>query len=197
VQSIFVAAFATLLVNAGQFPWALAVFMWALSIGASLFCFFHHIAGRSGARAASKWRRYMRLIETGQAEMPWKKFYEYCEAEHDNHGEVPPIRNVCSWLKNLCARLQCDRCLLTRLPLPNAWITTPAIFAMGWVIASAYLTTRLFIAADPLAIDPFLPLLCSRSISIVVLVFTVIILCCILCHYRIWWRTTVPETRLL
>lgn len=194
VQSILVTAFVTMVINADKFPWALTIFMWAISVGGSLFCLFHHIAGRSGAQAAANWRRYMCHIENCQTDAAWKRFYEYSNTDHEKHGEIPPKRRVYSWLRNLFARFLCPRCLFERLPLPVSWIITPAIFAAAWVLTSAYLTRRMFLEGDPLRANPFLPLALAQTVSVAILVISVCILVYILWQYRTWWITTIPET---
>jgi len=180
-QSILVVALVTLLTYQHLFPLALEFFIWGISIVGSLFCLFHHLAGRSGSQAAFRWRQYMSLLETGQTDTPWKQFYEYCEDEHKKHGKAR--------IKNLWTRLQCDRCLLERSPLPTAWITTPAIFAAIWVFVSSYITKRLFMPDDPLLLDLLLCVEATRAISVIVAVITFLILCYIVYHCVVWWKT--------
>lgn len=198
VQSILIAAFATLLVNADKFPWALAMFMWALSVAGSLFCLFHHVAGRSGARTASNWRRYMRLIESGQINAPWNRFDQYCDDdEHAQHIKIPKKSQACLRLRNLYFGLQCDRCLVQRLPLPHIWIITPAIFASGWVLSAVYMTVRLlFLKQDPLRLhpNPYLSLPVATGFSFIVLGITLAVLVKIIQHGITWWHTTIPES---
>jgi len=171
VQSILVAAFATLVVNADKFPWALVAFMWAIILAGVLFCFFHHIAGRSGARSTFNWRRYMHHLERGQMEAPWNRFDQYCrESRFENR-------------------------LLERLPRPHAWIFTPAIFASGWFLAAWYVTIRLcFIEQDPLHVNPYLPLPWPILLTSIVLLVTFIVVVYILWQFITWWRTRITIT---
>ena len=181
IQSILVAAFVAVLVNPNWFPYAFEFITFGISIVGILFCISHHVAGRSGSTVAFMWRQYMRGLESNHQDAPWKRVYDYCKAEHKKHGEAQ--------LKNLWTRLQCERCLLERSPLPTAWIVTPFIFLMIWFAVSLYLTARLFIEGDPLRLNLFLPLPASISLSIIVSLLGLGALLFIICSCRVWWKT--------
>lgn len=192
VQSILIAAFATLLVNANQLPWALAIFIWVITVGGSLFCLFHQITGESGANAASKWREYMRFVEGAQENTPWSKFDQFSETYHRRHIQMRQEGKLWSRCKSTYMRLRCDKCLVQRLPLPHTWITIPAIFASGWVFAAVYITTRLFMKDDPLHTNPFLPIGFATSISIGICVLTIAIVGYIVWRYTRWRKIATP-----
>ncbi|MFC1944992.1 hypothetical protein ACFLX5_05925 [Chloroflexota bacterium] len=76
VQSILIAALATLMVNSIWFDKALIVFIWVLTLAGTIFCLLHNYTGNSGARAALRWRQYMRYIEKGGKSPLWKWRYD-------------------------------------------------------------------------------------------------------------------------
>ncbi len=154
VQSILVAALVTLLVNAGNFPYALSFIVWAITAGGALFCLSHHKAGRSGAQAAFYWRQYLVFLEGKITQnSPLKEFVSYTETKH-KHLAADDIRCLATDVGDFLGKPNCDRCLVTRLPLPHAWITSTFIFSLGWTFLAIYLTVRLFLPSrDPIVLS--------------------------------------------
>jgi len=192
VQSILVVALATFLGNAEKFPYALVIIVWGICLFGGLFCYFNNVSGKTGAQAASLWRRYMYLIEKHKRGTPWTQFSAYCEDDnHRKHVDIPPWRNIVCRLWNLRARLRCGRCLLDRAPLPSKWIITPAMFSGLWLVVSVYIIVRSFMPCDPLFLylPSYMSLCYAQLISIAVAVVVFIFLCCILWCFWVWWRT--------
>ena len=75
VQSIFIPALGTILINHSWFPHFAIIIIWVINTFGALFCLFHHLAGRSGSRAAYTWRQYMLFLEKGQNTTPWSWLY--------------------------------------------------------------------------------------------------------------------------
>lgn len=127
VQSILIAALSTFLVLTQALPYALIFFVLAIATAGSLFCFFHHRAGKSSANTALQWKRYMCFLEgKTKTNSPWKKFHSYLD--------------------------QKERRSAQRMPLKHAWITNPGIFAVGWFLVALYITIRLFFPDDPIVV---------------------------------------------
>jgi hypothetical protein len=94
--------------------------LFAISVIGSLYCLLHSLSGGLVARSARQWRQYMRNLESNNQNTPWQWFYSEYE------------------------RLQGNRVLLERTPLPMMWLTAPIIFAFVWVGASSYPLIRAY-----------------------------------------------------
>jgi len=186
VQSILVAAFVTVLIIPAPtieetLPYAFYLVLIGIIVVGILFCVLYYLAGRSGAQAAFRWRQYMLYIEHNQQDTPWNWVYNYCDEEHKKHGEPPQKRKVYTWLRNLFTRLQCERCLLERPPLPSAWLFSPAIFLMVWASAIIYIVLSYMPQRGfPWDSAPTLAI----SIFIFLIFFFIIIWRC-----TVWWKT--------
>lgn len=94
--------------------------LFAISVIGSLYCLLHSLSGGLVARSARQWRQYMRNLESNDQNTPWRWFYSEYE------------------------RLQGNRVLLERTPLPMMWLTAPIIFAAVWVGVSLYPVIRTY-----------------------------------------------------
>lgn len=127
VQSILIAAFVTLLVYKTSFPLAFdIVAIFIIMVGAT-YCFVHHRAGQSAAIAAFTWRQYLLTLENNQDLLPLTSFF----------GQYTHTHNTNWW-----SQLNCERCLLERLPLPSAWLLTPSLFLFWWLFILIYIVVN-------------------------------------------------------
>jgi hypothetical protein len=159
-QSILFVAFVALLTNSGIFPKMIAFIVMGISLVGAAFCILYHRSGKTGAYTALRWREYMLYIETNESNTPWNWFYK-------DGGK-------------------CYNCLLHRSPLPNTWITTPAIFSVIWALVSLYARTRLYTRGDLWTKNLILSLEKTQLISNIVLGVTCLVCLIILVGFICW-----------
>lgn len=187
VQSIFLPAFGMILINPHWFPHAAIIILWGINIFGALFCLFHHLAGGSGSRAAYSWRKYMLVLEGTENATPWKWLYnEYYRQRELEESYISSRWSLCKLTAKLLSRFRDERRLLDRTPLPIAWIMIPSLFIAIWFGIGIYITTRMFMASDPLLAYPIMPILPYQIISIAILVGIAAIMLIFICGYVKW-----------
>lgn len=102
----------------GSLGYLFPYLIFAISIIGSLYCLLHSLSGGLVARSARQWRQYMRNLEGEELNTPWRWFYNDFE------------------------RLQGDKILLERTPLPIMWLGLPIIFTVVWFGISLYPVIR-------------------------------------------------------
>lgn len=186
VQAIFITAFSVLLTEQSKIPYAMPIFSLGIVIAGSIFCFIHHLSGLSEAQNAYNWRGVWCSLDRDLSESPWKKFDNYSGKKHQKHGVLTfSWKKISSWLVQR-NRLQCAKCIGQRLPQATAWIITPWVFAVGWCIASLYLTVRTFIKEDEFGQNPYIPIQLLEIVAIISLLWTIIVVVYIILNFASW-----------
>jgi len=124
-------AFVTLLVSKTSFPWAFDIIALFIVLLGALYCLLHNRAGQSAAQAAFRWRQYIMNLEIDENNPPMTTFMRLY-----THTHIPVDAGR---LRVWWSQLNCEGCVLERLPLPSAWLFTPILFLAWWFLSLIYI----------------------------------------------------------
>ena len=148
IQSILISALVLIMIGQEEFGYIFPYTVAGVSLVGAIICFLQYKSGLSGSENAFLWRKYMLSIEnevsgTPSDNMPWKWF-------HDRYRGPGSLK---------------------KFPLPSAWLYTPTIFTLVWLVGSAYIPARIWFDTS-FALSSFrqVALIISLTISVGVLI---------------------------